>query len=107
MQVSAARIAVSVNHAIRTADNLICYRTELQPAAFLLALSDGLSLSRRAGVRVTTLVDCRTEAPATSFQAIATELDEAALDGFGAFPSLCVWRRTGLLAKLVRPLVGA
>ncbi len=79
------RIAVSVNHAIRTADNLICYRTELQPAAFLLALSDGLSLSRRAGVRVTTLVDCRNEAPATSFQAIATELDEAALPDLARF----------------------
>jgi len=51
----------------------------------LLALSDGLSLHRRAGVRVTTLVDCRTEAPAAPFQAIATELDETALDELARF----------------------
>ncbi len=85
MQASAARAAVSVNHAIRTGDNLIRYRTALQPAAFLLALSDGLSLSRRAGVRATTLVDCRTQAPAAPFQAIATELDEAALGDLARF----------------------
>ena len=85
MEASAARAAVSVNHAIRTGDNLIRYRTAPQPAAFLLALSDGVSVGCHAGVRVTTLVDCRTEAPATPFQAIATELDEAALHDLAWF----------------------
>lgn len=85
MEASAARAAVSVNHAIRTGDNLIRCRTAPQPAAFLLALSDGVSVGCHAGVRVTTLVDCRTEAPATPFQAIATELDEAALHDLARF----------------------
>jgi hypothetical protein len=66
----------------------------------LLALSDGPSLSHRAGVRVTTLVDCRTEAPATPFQAIATELDQAALHDLARFLASAFGGELGLWRKL-------
>ena len=42
-------------------------------------------MSRHAGVRATTLVDCRTEAPVESFQGLATELERSALNDLARF----------------------